>query len=140
VPDPSTTRRRRRDRRGRGLRGPLLPDQLPGARSRAAQFDELVVAELSRVVRRFRAELDELDVLVDDVPPDDGDEVRLFRTSPAAEGRPARLVVHRRPVEARARGVRAREDLVHHVVVEAVAELLGLSPEDVDPDHDDDLP
>ena len=140
VPEPSTTRRRRRDRRGRGLRGPLLPDQLPGARSRAEQFDELVVAELSRVVRRFRTELAELDVLVDEVPPDDGDEVRLFRTSPGAEGRPAQLVVHRRPVEARARGVRAREDLVHHVVVEAVAELLGLSPEDVDPDHDDDLP
>jgi hypothetical protein len=29
---------------------------------------------------------------------------------------------------------------VRHVVVEGVAELLGLSPEDVDPDHDDDLP
>jgi predicted Zn-dependent protease with MMP-like domain len=140
VPEPSTARRRRRDRRGRGLRGPLLPDALPGARSRAEQFDELVVAELSRVARRFRAELDDLDVLVDEVPPDDGEVVRLFRTSPAAEGRPARLVVHRRPVEARARGVRAREALVHHVVVEGVAEVLGLSPEDVDPDHDDDLP
>jgi predicted Zn-dependent protease with MMP-like domain len=140
VPDPSTARPSRRDRRGRGLRGPLLPDDLPGARSRAEQFDELVVAELTRVTRRFRAELDDLDVLVEEVPPDGDEEVRLFRTSPAAEGRPARLVVHRRPVEARARGVRAREDLVHHVVVEAVAELLGLSPEDVDPDHDDDLP
>jgi predicted Zn-dependent protease with MMP-like domain len=117
-----------------------MPGELPGARSRAEQFDELVVAELTRVVRRFPAELDDLDVLVDEVPPDDGEEVRLFRTSPAAEGRPARLVVHRRPVEARARELRAREDLVHHVVVEGVAELLGLSPEDVDPDHDDDLP
>lgn len=148
VPDPSTARRRRRDRRGRGLRGPLLPDGVPGSRSRAEQFDELVVAELTRVVRRFRTELAELDVLVDEVPPpgadgadgtgaDAADAVRLFRTVPAAEGRPARLVVHRRPVEARARGLRAREDLVHHVVVEAVAELLGIAPEDVDPDHDD---
>jgi predicted Zn-dependent protease with MMP-like domain len=140
VPDPSTPRRRRRDRRGRGLRGPLLPGELPGARSRGEQFDELVVAELTRVAGRFRDELGVLDVLVDEVPQDDGEEVRLFRTSAAAEGRPARLVVHRRPVEARARGVRAREDLVRHVVVEGVAELLGLSPEDVDPDHDDDLP
>jgi predicted Zn-dependent protease with MMP-like domain len=140
VPDPSTARRRRRGRRGRGLRGPLLPDELPAARSRSEQFDELVVTELARVVRRFRTELDDLDVLVDEVPPEGGEEVLLFRTSPASGGRPARLVVHRRPVEARARGDRTREDLVHQVVVEAVAELLGLSPEDVDPDHDDDLP
>jgi predicted Zn-dependent protease with MMP-like domain len=138
VPDPSTARRRRRDRRGRGLRGPLLPGDLPGARSRAEQFDELVVAELTRVLRRFSTELDDLDVLVDEVPPADGEEVRLFRTTRAAEGRPARLVVHRRPVEARGRGTRAREDLVHDVVVEGVAELLGLSPEEVDPDHDGD--
>jgi predicted Zn-dependent protease with MMP-like domain len=139
VPDPSTARRRR-DRRGRGLRGPLLPDGLPAARTRSEEFDELVVTELTRVLRRFRTELDDLDVLVDDVPPAGADEVLLFRAIPAAEGRPARLVVHRRPVEARASGLRAREDLVHHVVVEAVAELLGLAPEDVDPDHDDDLP
>ena len=47
---------------------------------------------------------------------------------------------HRRPVESRARGHRAREDLVHAVVVEAVADLLGLAPEDVYPDDDGDLP
>ncbi|MEO7981165.1 MAG: hypothetical protein ABI807_09780 [Sporichthyaceae bacterium] len=141
LPDLPSPPRRRRDRRGRGLRGPLLPDGLPAARSRGEQFDELVVAELTRVARRFRAELVDLDLLVDDVPAtDDADEVRLFRTSPATDGRRARLVVHRRPVESRSQGVRAREDLVHHVVVEAVAELLGLAPEDVDPDHDDDLP
>ncbi len=142
LPDRPSSPRRRRDRRGRGLRGPLLPDGLPATRSRGEQFDELVVAELTRVAHRFRAELADLDLLVDDVPAtDDTDEVRLFRTSPAADGRRARLVVHRRPVESRSRGgVRAREDLVHHVLVEAVAELLGLAPEDVDPDHDDDLP
>jgi hypothetical protein len=141
VPDTPTARRRRRDRRGRGLRGPLLPDGTPAALSRSAQFDELVVTELTRVLRRFRSELEDLDVLVDEVPPAGGDEIRLFRTTPAVDGRPARLVVHRRPVEARASGVRAREDLVHHVVVQAVAELLGLTPADVDPDHDeDDLP
>ena len=34
---------RRRDRRGRGLRGSLLPGDLPAARSRSEQFDELVL-------------------------------------------------------------------------------------------------
>ena len=46
--------------------------------------------------------------------------------------------MHRRPVEARAAAPRAREDLVHESVVDAVADLLGLSPDDVDPDRDDD--
>ncbi len=129
---------RRRDRRGRGLRGPLLPGELPAALSRAEHFDELVAGELARVARRFRTELADLDLMVDDVPQEDGGEVVLYRVAPAADGRPARLVVHRRPVEARARGPRAREDLVHDVVVEAVAELLGLTPGDVDPEHEDD--
>ena len=35
-------RPRRRDRRGRGLRGPLLPPELPAARSRSERFDDLV--------------------------------------------------------------------------------------------------
>lgn len=140
MPDPTTgrsARRGRRDRRGRGLRGPLLPSELPGALTRADVFDELVVAELARLVRRYGDRLTDVDVLVVDVPAD-GDEVQLFRARPAAEGRPGRIVVHRRPVEARATGVRAREALVHHVVVEAVAELLGVPPEEVDPEHEDD--
>ncbi len=99
-----------------------------------------MAAELIRLAQRFGTELAEVDVLVEEVPPEDAGEVRLYRTSPATGGRPARLVVHRRPVESRARGHRAREDLVHAVVVEAVADLLGLAPEDVDPDHDGDLP
>jgi hypothetical protein len=46
-------------------------------------------------------------------------------------------VVYRRAVEARARGVRARETLVHEVVVERLAELLGVDPETVDPEIGD---
>jgi hypothetical protein len=52
---------------------------------------------------------------------------------PAAQAQPTRIVVFRRPVEIRARGRDERAALVHDIVVEQVAELLGLSPETVDP-------
>ena len=132
----------RRDRHGRGLRGRLLPADLPAARTRAEQFDDLVADALSRVHRRLGDRLADLAVAVDEVPPtgDEGTgtgEVALFRTEPATGDRSARLVVHRRPVESRARGVRSREDLVLDVVVEGVAEALDLPVELVDPDGAD---
>ena len=128
---------RSRDRRGRGLRGPLLPTGMPAARSRAAQFDDLVLDAVERVSRRWGTALQEVEVAVEDVPPAAADEVSLSRAEPATADRPARIVVHRRPVEARASGSRAREDLVHDAVVDAVADLLGMSPDDVDPDRAD---
>lgn len=137
---PGTPSQRRRDRRGRGLRGPLLPAEVPAALSRAERFDELVLEALGRVARRFPAELAEVEVVVDEVPPGGTDGVQLSRGEPAANGSPPRIVVHRRPVEARASGVRSREELVHDVVVDAVAELLGVPPEEVDPERDDDGP
>ena len=131
---------RRRDRRGRGLRGSLLPGDLPAARSRSEQFDELVLDAVSRVSREWGSQLEAVDVLVEDVPPPDVDGVPLSRAEPATLDGPARIVVYRRPVESRARTQPAREDLVHDVVVEAVADLLGLPPEVVDPDRDDEPP
>lgn len=131
---------RRRDRRGRGMRGSLLPGDLPAARSRSEQFDELVLDSVSRVSRQWGSQLEAVDVLVEDVPPADVDGVPLSRAEPATLDEPARIVVYRRPVESRAKTQRVREDLVHDVVVEAVADLLGLPPEVVDPDRDDEPP
>lgn len=131
--------RRRRDRRGRGLRGPLAPPGVPLSLTRAEQFDELVLTSLSRLERRWGAQLEAVEVVVEEVPDDDADSpaaapVPLGRSEAASGERPARIVVYRRAVEARARGQRARESLVHEVVVERLAELLGLDPETVDPD------
>jgi hypothetical protein len=47
------------------------------------------------------------------------------------------VVVYRRPVEIRTKGRDERAALVHEIVVEQVAELLGLSPETVDPRYGD---
>lgn len=131
-------RRRRRDRRGRGLRGPLAPPGLPIARSRSERFDELVLDAVERVEQRWEAQLRDLEVAVEDVPPgepppDALEPVALGRAFPQTRAHPPRIVVYRRPVELRADDERDLAELVHDVVVEQVADLLGLDPSAVDP-------
>jgi len=144
--------RRSRDRHGRGLRGPLYPAPLPAARSRAERFDSLVIEALEPIEARWRTELTRLDVAVDDVPDvrvgadntvawedgvvDDG-SVPLAMLVPAGvdrRGEPtrARIVVYRRPLEARAKDGADLADLVHDVLVEQIANYLGLDPDAID--------
>jgi predicted Zn-dependent protease with MMP-like domain len=128
---------RRRDRRGRGLRGTLAPADVPLSRTRAEEFDELVLDALARLRRRLPDGMDDLEVLVLDVPPaDDADgEMRLADTSPAEGDQPARVVVYRRPIETRVTGERLRAALVSDVLVEELAALLGVEPETLDPEY-----
>ena len=51
---------------------------------------------------------------------------------------PTRIVVFRRPLEHRAETRTDLEAMVHAVVVEQVAELLGLRPDEVDPRYEPD--
>lgn len=130
---------RGRDRRGRGPRGPLAPPSLPLRRSKADTFDELVLDAVEHLDRRWATQLDGVEFAVEPVPPDerpspDGDAVALARTDPAHGGRPARIVVYRRPLEARGRDPEDLADLVLDVVVHEVARLVGLPPEIVDPE------
>ncbi|MDL4776035.1 MULTISPECIES: metallopeptidase family protein [Thermomonosporaceae] len=130
---------RRRDRHGRGVRGPLTPPQAPVTRSRAERFDDLVHDEVGRLGQRWGRELAQVEFAVEEVPdvePDFDGPVPLGLTSPGAGGRPVRIVVFRRPVEARAVGEREVARLVRDLLVEEVADLLGLSPESVDPSYD----
>lgn len=141
-------RRPSRDRHGRGLRGSLYPSTLPAASTRAERFDALVLAALEPIEARWRTELTELDIAVDDVPDVRGDATKpedvpdglladagvpLARLVPAGmdrRGMPtkARIVLFRRPLEARARDGADLADLVHHVLVEQVATYLNLDP------------
>jgi predicted Zn-dependent protease with MMP-like domain len=144
--------RRRRDRRGRGVRGLLYPPTLPAARSRSERFDAIVLEALEPIEERWHAELDRLDVAVDDVPEvtdcdpttvtwgsdvvEDGN-VPLARLVPAGVDRTglptrARIVLYRRPLETRAQDGGDLSDLVHEVLVEQVANYLGLDPDVID--------
>lgn len=60
---------------------------------------------------------------------------RLYRTGMAGISAPV-IVLYRRPLESRAARPEDLADLVHDVVVEQVARLLGRSPEEIDPSGD----
>src|SRR6476661_9998977 len=62
------TNRSRRDRHGRGLRGRLVPVGVPLARSRAEQFDDLVLDAVEELERRWERELAGVEFAVEDVP------------------------------------------------------------------------
>jgi predicted Zn-dependent protease with MMP-like domain len=150
--------RKRRDRRGRGVRGLLFPATLPAARSRSERFDAIVLDALEPIDERWHSELERLDVAVDEVPEitdsdpatvtwgsdvvEDG-KVPLARLIPAGVDRTglptrARIVLYRRPLENRAQGGGDLSDLVHEVLVEQVASYLGVDPDLIDgPTHGD---
>ena len=129
---------RRRDRHGRGLRGQLLPRDVPAWRTRAEHFDDRVLDAVERLEQRWAKEMDGVEFAVEDIPPSDPapwehGEVPLGRFFPAEGALPPRVVVYRRPVESRAPLGPDVAALVHDVVVEQVAHLMGLTPEQVDP-------
>src|SRR5215468_1849411 len=92
---------RRRERHGRGMRGPIAPPQVPLAASRAEVFADLVQDSVERLERRW-PQLADIDFLVLEVPrldgPGDGwsdEAVPLGGTIEARDGRRARVVVYR---------------------------------------------
>lgn len=144
---PPVPRSRRRDRRGRGVRGPLAPASVPLVETPAERFDDLVLDAVEHLEERWRERLRGLDFAVEEVPP--LDEVQVFddeiesagvplaRLLPATGGERPRLVLYRRPLELRAADRTDLADLVHDVVVEEVAHFLGVDPDTVDPGYGD---
>jgi predicted Zn-dependent protease with MMP-like domain len=143
--------RRRRDRRGRGVRGLLYPPTLPATRSRSERFDAIVLEALEPIDERWHAQLERLDIAVDEVPEvtdcdpvtvtwgsdvvEDG-KVPLARLVPVGVDRAglptrARIVLYRRPLETRAQDSDL-SDLVHEVLVEQIASYLGVDPDAID--------
>lgn len=125
------------------MRGPgVVPTDpaTPARPTRAQRFDELVLGVVTDVEERWHRHLGLLEYAVEEVPmlPDDwGEEIPLASLVAAREGRPARLVVFRRPIEHRADSRSNLEAIVLTVVVEQVAGLLGIEPSQVDPRYRD---
>lgn len=132
--------------------------RVPAAQTRGERFDDLVLDAVEQLEERWSQQLRGVEFAVEDVPPvgsdpsafaydddvvtDDtaGGAVPLGRLLPAPvdgsgpEGTPVapRVVVYRRPLEARAADRVELAELVHEVVVDQVARLLGLDPDEVD--------
>jgi predicted Zn-dependent protease with MMP-like domain len=123
------------------MRGPLAPPAVPISRSRAQTFDDLVLDAVEELETRWATQLERVQFAVEDVPPpsllgrNPAEPIPLGSCYPSTAKAPAQVVLYRRPIEARAADVEELADLVHDVVVEEVAELLGLEPEVVDPGY-----
>lgn len=132
-----------RERRGRGMRGPLaLPGPLNprGSAARPTKredFDELVLSLVDRLSARWRQELGDVEFGTEDIPqlPDDwGEEPVPFGSlNRGRSGEPARIVVFRRPIELRAKTRYEQTALANEVLVEHIADLLGRDPAEIDP-------
>ena len=122
-------------RHGRGIRGPLAWPRVPAMRTRAEEFDETVLSALERVERRLGRPLDMLEVAVEDVPTHDPapweSDVALGRTFPGSGRATPRVVIYRRPIEARAVGEDELADLIEQIVAEQVAGVVGIHPDDL---------
>lgn len=141
---------KRRDRHGRGVRGPLaLPNpltrtavRLPGRPSAAEFFIASMTESVQRLMQTCPDALVGVDIGVEDVPSGAFDWALLDRVPLAAAidatvNRAARIVIFRRPLERRASDRADLRDLVHLTLVEQLSALTGRSMHDLDPEVDE---
>jgi predicted Zn-dependent protease with MMP-like domain len=131
------------------MRGPAVyPPALGGVRSlpprptRRERFDEIVLAIGTEVERRWTKELGPVEYAVEDTPllPHDWGQ-QAAPLSSLVRGnadRPHRMVLFRRPIEHRCTGREELEALILTLIVEQIAELLGIDADDVDPRYESD--
>ena len=122
------------------MRGPgVLPLEpgVPAMKTSGERFDSLVLDIVADLDGRWSDRLGLLEYAVEDAPqiPDDWhpDTVPLSSLVRGTKGAPTRLVLFRRPIEHRAETRSDLEALVLTIVVEQVAELLGIDAALVDP-------
>ena len=138
---------RARDRHGRGIRGVLAPARVPLSLTRSQRFDEYVLDAVELVEHAVAADqplVERLGVIefgIEEVPTDaallaaeaGAEPLPLARSEPATSTTAGRVVLYRRPVELRTPDLQDRAALVHELVVDELAELLGVPVEQLDP-------
>jgi hypothetical protein len=149
--------RRLVSRRGRDMRGPLLPPTVPGWRSRAERFDMAVLEAYEPIERRWQERLSGLDVAVDEIPRISAKDpysvqwpadvvadgpialARLIGAGVDTRGSAtrARVVLFRKPIERRAKDTVELAELLHEILVAQVATYLDVEPSVIDPTIDD---
>lgn len=121
------------------MRGPAVMPRRPGRAERPTRrerFDALVLEVVTDIDERWSSRLGLVEYAVEDTPlvPDDwAGTVPLASLVRGTGTRATRLVLFRRPIEHRCETRADLEALVLTLVVEQVAELLGIDAEDVDP-------
>ena len=141
----------RRDRHGRGLRGPLAqanpftgaPVKLPQRRTGAERFADDLREAIARTAEVCPQALIGVEIGFEDVPLASPqwrpDRVPLAAAIPAQAGRPAQIVLFRRPLERRAATRKGLRILVYRTIVEQLSSVTGIPVDEIDPSgHRDD--
>jgi predicted Zn-dependent protease with MMP-like domain len=127
------------------MRGPALgpgapAGRVPAQRTLRDHFEDVAVEVMSDVESRWFDQLAAVELAVEDIPllPSTWSAPRVPLSSlvPATGSTPPRLVLYRRPIEHRAETRADLDALVLTVVVEQVADYLGVPAEDVHPDYE----
>ena len=120
---------------------PLAPHGVPAHRSPAERFDQVALRIMRAVIGRWTGQLGDVELAVEEVPVIPGHwispTVPLSSYVEAAGGARPRLVLFRRPIEHRAENLAELEALLLSVIVELLADVLGLPVEDVLPGYED---
>jgi predicted Zn-dependent protease with MMP-like domain len=128
------------------MRGPTFGDGAPRGRVPAhltprERFDRVALEVMADVESRWPDELAVVELAVEDIPPLPhtwvAPRVPLGSLVPPTVTTPPRLVLYRRPIEHRAETQADLEALVLTVVVEQMADYLGVPAEDVHPDYEE---
>lgn len=121
------------------LPGPLSPHGVPIVRTPREVFDAGVLGVVRRLEERWHDQLGLIEFAVEETPivPDDGSaDVPLVSLVRGSGATPTRLVLFRRPIELRCETRADLDAMVLTVLVEQVSELLGIPPEEIDPDYE----
>ena len=126
------------------MRGPAVMPRRPGKpelRTERERFDTLVLGIVTEIDERWSDRLGLVEYAVEDTPliPDDWTgNVPLSSLVRGTGTQATRLVLFRRPIEHRCETRSDLEAMVLTVVVEQVAELLGIDAAEVDPRYSSD--
>jgi len=127
----------KRDTHGRGMRGPLLPHNVPFHTTRDGLFARNVKQAVAELDARLGARVKGISIAFEEIPnladlTLNTDVVPLGRL---VKGYPSTIVLYQRPIEMRSGDTDLLARIIRDVLAEFVALHLGVEPIEVDPDY-----
>lgn len=133
---------RRKSKHGRGLRGLVLAPNVPAYRSRQQYFDHLIISTALRISQKW-IQVKSVEFCTEDVPPSDpsATDYEILNGNDVVLGRffdedlhnllPARIVLYRLPIQARAKNKTELKQIVENVICQQVAYMLNIDIDEI---------